>query len=72
MQRPVTLQVLVGFESLKEILLTSKGFSEKQIVRFELPWRRRKLLLHLLSRPCKRRLKTLQCLKLTFQKGRDP
>ena len=32
---------------------------------------RRELLPHLLSRPCKRRLKTRQCLKLSFRKVRD-
>ena len=40
MQRLVTLQVLVGSESLWEILLTVKRFLEKQIVRFSLPRRR--------------------------------
>ena len=40
MQRLVTLQVLVGSESLWEILLTVKRFLEKQIGRFSLPQRR--------------------------------
>ena len=40
MQRLVTLQILVGSESLWEILFTVKRFLEKQIVRFWLPRRR--------------------------------
>ena len=73
MQRLVTLQVLAGSESLWEVLLTSvKRFLEKANRTFLVAademygssLQRRELLPYLLSRPCKRRLKIPQCLKL--------